>query len=187
MVISTKQTGAFLRYKAAPQLFLLALSLSWSTEARGQSNPGETQPKNESEVIDCKALPTLSGLLKTRGPRARCRIELQDLVCLPGSILTKDVKQDRDLCLNQNKKPIQEPRCAGKKREKYTQRIVERGYYRVDYPTGESKVELLDLPFTTASRKDVLARAKPILRPGPDGCVYFRRELVLMGKEGEQR
>ena len=176
-----------MRYKPATQLVLLAIALSWNTEARGQVEPREAPPKNESEMVDCQTLPTLSGLLKTRGPRARCRIELQDLICLPGSILTKDVKQDRDLCVNQNKKPIQEPRCAGKRREKYTQRIVERGYYRVDYATGESKVELLDLPFTTASRKDVLARAKPILRPGPDGCVYFRRELVLMGKEGEQR
>ena len=160
--------------------------LGFWVSAHGQNKEKEAE-KKPNQVVECASLQMLSGLLKTLGPRARCRLEFEDLVCLPGSVVTTDVKQERDLCLNEKKKPVQAPRCAGKKRQTYKQRMIERAHYRVDYNDGRSQVELLDLPFTFASRRDVLARAKPVLRPGPDACVYFRRELIIMGKSGEQR
>ena len=168
-------------------IVILAGSLMLLGTAHAQVDTEKAKDAPPTEIVDCNSLPSLGGLLNTPGPRARCRIEFEDLVCLPGSTLARDVKQDRDLCLNQKKKPIQVPRCAGRKREKYTQRLVERAYYPVDYANGNTQVELLDIPFTTVSRKDLLARAEPILRPGPDGCVYFRRELIMMGRQGEQR
>ena len=152
-------------------LMLLPAVLT-SAAAQPAANPADT-------TVDCTTLKGLSAaLIRNRSGDVRCRMEPRDVTCVPGTTLAIDVTGDIDLCLSADKRPVTHPYCKARNPGVYRQRIIQRGRFIVDLPDGQSEVRLLDLPFATTGRKESLAQAQPIQRPGADACVYMQKRTL---------
>ena len=142
------------------------------------------QPDKALDMVDCTTLQSLSKPIVSKlGVAVRCRLEAASLVCLPGARLAADISETRDLCLSADGRPIHSPRCVANRALTYNQSIIERARHRVETNRG-IEYRWLDLPFNIASRKEVLAQVEPIIRPGPDGCVYLRKEKIYLTRPG---
>jgi hypothetical protein len=136
------------------------------------------------EIVDCRTLEGLSrAILNDLGAHVRCRLEPGNLTCLPGARLKVDVTEKLDLCVRDDGRPIHSPHCVGRPAKTYNQRIIERARHRVE-TRGIIEYRWLDLPFGMASQIESLAQRKPIIRIGPDACVFLRKEAIFMTRPG---
>jgi len=162
----------------------------WGLIASAQT-PNSTQPTLAQDLqnqVSCQTVKGLSVAIKrTLSATARCRLDVDSLECGPGLKLIKDAHENRDLCRTTDGRFISPPKCHSRKRKLYTQSVIRRGDYVVQRPDEVAEIETIDIPFTRTGRYEILAQSAPVIRIGPDQCVYLGRSPLIHDQRHKHR
>ena len=156
-----------------------AVGLLRPTVGHGQNqrpvNPS-AKPKDAEMLVNCRSVEGLSkSFLRQLNAHMRCRVDLSSLTCLPGLRLSVDQHDDFDLCLSAKQKPVIAPQCRQQNPQAYRTEIIKRGRYPVIRAPNPEQMEVIDIPFTVKGETEILVQTKPLIRKGPDACVYVRQ------------
>lgn len=127
---------------------------------------------NLNQTVKCDpSLQILSVHQNSSSKDTRCYLAPNVLSCLPNLTLQQDAHVDFDVCRNRSGKLVSMPGCRIDQVFRYRQAIVQRRRLPVEKERGTS-VNWVDIPFSTRTVTAKLATTTPLVRPGPDLCVY---------------
>ena len=153
---------------------LFAPTLGYAQDQRPATT--NAKAKGTETLVSCRSIEGLSkAFLRQLNEHMRCRVDLSSLICLPGLRLRVDQHDDFDLCLSAQQKPIVAPQCRRRNPQTYQTEIIKRGRYPIIKAPEPDKMEVIDIPFTVKGETETLVQTKPLVRRGPDACVYVRK------------
>ena len=151
----------------------------------------EAQPLiNINQTVECDpSLDTLSVHQNSASKDTRCYLVPDVLSCLPNLTLKQDAHADFDVCRNSSGQLVSMPTCRTDKKFRYPQEIVQRRRLPVERKNGNvntTSIQWVDMPFSVRTLTAKLATKTPLVRPGPDLCVY-RLLTKVVGMTKSQR
>lgn len=153
--------------------------------------PSQGGPRIDlAQTVECTAVLEPLGVHHNSAVKStRCYLVPNLLKCVPNLELKEDGYEHNDVCRNKAGVAVSMPICKTDKRFVYSQSIVQRRFRPVtqlDDPNGKETRQWVDIPFSTRTVTAKLATTKPILRRGPDMCV-FRLLTKIIGMTQSDR
>lgn len=129
-----------------------------------------------NRTVECDpSLEALSVHQNSASKDTRCYLVPNALSCLPNLSLKQDAHAEFDVCRNRGGQLVNMPRCRTDQKFRYQQKVVQRRRLPVEKKSGNLNTvstRWVDIPFSTRTVTAKLATKTPLVRPGPDLCVY---------------